>query len=314
MNVTAKVGTAPTYKFAIEGVTDNADEPDGTIKGAGNSAYVDVADPGTGFAWRTLGTAVAVTAGDRLAATIRYTGASTIDADHCITVALKLVGVATNLPIPFNVALTGGTWATNANPPAIAVRYSDGYVVPMMVAYDSAAYESWSTSVTAGRYRGNKWTPPFDCRGVGVILSMRPSATSDFNVKVFSGTNTTPVASVAIEPDEVYGTQGGAYPAFIPLAPFSMTASTIYRFVVEPTTANAITGFPKIVFPTGDNYARQAIFSDLKGAYGTSGGTPDPEWTGESDDTVYCIVPVIDQISVTTSGNPLPIIGPGLVY
>ena len=313
-NITAKAGTAPTYRFAIEGIANDADEPDGTIKGVGNSAYVDAADPATGFAWRTLGTALSVTAGDKLAVTIRYTGSSTIDASNCVTVALRLPLLQTSTFFPYCATLTGGTWASVSYPPCVCVRYSDGYVPISMCAYSALATESWSTSVTAGRYRGTKWTPPFDCRCVGVNVAARFAATTDFNVKVFSGTNTTPVATVAVEPDECIPTFSNYGVAMFYLPAFTMTAGTIYRFVVEPTTTNAITGLGKVTFPTGDTYAHQALYGDLKTAYGTSGGTPDPEWTGESDDAVYMVVPVIDQISVTTSGYNLPIIGSGLVY
>jgi hypothetical protein len=125
VNFTAKTGTAPTYRFGVEGVTPTR-QPDSTYKASGN-AFVDAANPATGWAWRTLGTSVTVAAGDELAATVRYQS-GTVDASNFSTIAVRM-GTGTFLA-PFAGTLTAGTNATVAGGlPCIALQYDDGTVI-----------------------------------------------------------------------------------------------------------------------------------------------------------------------------------------
>lgn len=295
--ITAKTGTAPTYRFGVEGVSSGARTPDGTYLASGN-AYVDAANPATGWAWRTLGSSISVTAGNKLAATVRYqTG--TVDGSNFATLAIRASSVFSNAFQPYGLALSSGTWSVSAAGPIVtALRYDDGTVIGMDPVSSLANLNTWNSG-TSPLYRGCKFTPSVACRAVGLWLGFRIPDTFDFNIKVFEGASGTPIATLAINADEHWAATTPVAPGFFPLSPLSLAAGTAYRFVVEPTTANNPT--TAVEATLNDDGCLTAYAGDLCSTAGTS----TPVWTDYDNGTdgykMFPAIPVIDD--VTTGGG-----------
>lgn len=303
--ITAKSGTAPTYRFGVEGVGATR-QPDGTYKASG-SAYVDAADPSTGWAWRTLGASVSVTVGDPISATVRYqTG--TIDGSNNITVAIAVTAITSTSAsgTPFPNALTAGTWAGNRRLPVIALQYDDGTVTLSCYPASALGNNSWSTG-SSPIYRGSKWTPAVTCQCVGVMVAMRTA--QPFYAHMYSGSGSSPTVSCLASADDLVDSSG-VYPCFLPFAPTTLSAGTVYRFVVAPGSASPNITFVDATFPDADS-----LFSangELSGTTGVAGSPP--TWTDYDNGTngykSYPVIPVIDD--VTASGGGGLLVHPGM--
>jgi hypothetical protein len=283
LNFTAKTGTAPTYRVGIETATTTR-SPDGSILGGG-TAKVDLVNPATGAAFRTLDTPLAVTAGDKLATTIRYeTG--TVSGAAFSTVAFAvggLVGTGT----PFGLTLTGGTWAvSNGGWPMMAVKYDDGTVSHGFCAATVINNTVWNSGSTP-LYKGVAWTPDINCRTTGAIVSLRVTDATNYNLNLYEGTNGTPIATRAVDADVDLAVSNAVRQAFIALAPTNLTGGTAYRWAIEPTT---VTNFTTYAYPTlSDAASLRAYFGPLVGTTATTAGT----WTDAND--AHPVIPVIDQ-------------------
>lgn len=290
LNIGAKTGTAPTYRFGLEGQTATR-SPDGSILGGG-TAKVDLADPAIASAWRTLDTPLTVTQGQALAAVIRY-NTGTVGGSNNITV--RVVATTVGSPVqPYGVLLTAGTWSQSSAFPLMAARYSDGSVVHMMFAVASVTNNNVGSG-SSPLQRGNKWTPQFSVRLTGVYLGIRPQNSSDFKVNVYQGATTTPILTQTIDPDVNWGSNASDNPgSSVPLTPTTLNAGTAYRFTVEPTTANTFSEFYSWTYI--DESSKQATYGELIGTTSPSSIA----WT-DTLATVFPVVPVIDQI--TTPGN-----------
>lgn len=298
---TAKTGTGPTYRYGVEGVTTTR-APDGTYKNAGN-AYVDAADPATAFAWRTLGASVSVTAGDLIAATVRYQS-GTIDGSNFITVAVRTTQSITQAH-PYALTLTAGAWATSLGCPCIALQYDDGTVIFGVTAASSLTNNSPWTSASSPVYRGTKWTPGVTCQLVGCWIGARVPDTFDFNILLYVGTASSPAVTVPVVPDLGVGTNAGANPFYIPIPPTTLSSGTVYRLVIEPIAVVSPTTFVNVNFPDADALA--AYWGDLKGTTGVAGSPP--TWTDYDNGTdgyrAYPVIPVIDDVTASAGGGLL---------
>ena len=296
---TAKAGTAPTYRYGVEGVTTTR-APDGTYLNAGN-AYVDAADPATAFAWRTLGATASVTAGDLVAATVRYqTG--TVDASNFSTLAVR-VGSGITQFHPFGLTLTAGTWAATTNgQPCIALRYDDGDVIFGTVPASSLANTAWNSG-SSPIYLGTKWTPAVTCRLVGCWVCIRVPDNNTHNIRLYAGTASSPEFTVDFDSDTGIANNTTANASYIPVPPTTLTAGAVYRLVLEPTTANNNTTFAHAVFADAD--AQAAYGGELKGTSGVAGSPP--TWTDYDNGTdgyrVYPVFPVIDDVTASGGGS-----------
>lgn len=295
-NVTTST-SAPTYRIAIEGATTTR-TPDGTIKTAGTS-YVDAALTSTGWAWYTLGASASVSAGDQLAATVRYQS-GTIGASNFVNIASTLQSNYTLFMNVYALTLTAGTWAVaGGGAYCLAVQYSDGEVVGL----------PWSTNATyvynsgsSPRYRGTKWTPAVTCEVQGVMFASRVPNNADFEVLVYEGSSASPIATIAVDPDVDLSTTGNVQPLFLRFpSPLTLTGGTAYRFIVNPTTANSQTTLPLLVVPDADSLEAWGLdgFSLT-----TTTSVADPiTWTDTANSLMW-ILPVLSGVdSGGTSGT-----------
>jgi len=279
---------SPTYRIALEGATTTR-TPDGTIKASG-AAYVDKSFTATGWSWNTLGTGATVSAGDHLAATVRYQS-GTVGASNFANIALYVSGYSSIHMNTYTLTLTAGTWAVSSSISCIAVRYSDGEVVGFPVSSNNSY--TWSNA-SSPRYRGTKWTPPVTCEAQGVLFASRIPNNGDFEVLVFEGASATPIATIAVDPDVDLSTTSNLHLMYLRFSsPLTLTAGTAYRFVVNPTTANTQTTIPLLVVPDADSLESWGLngFSLT-----TTTSVSDPiTWT-DTDNSFMWIAPVISGI------------------
>jgi hypothetical protein len=288
VGITATSGS-PTITVGLEGATSTR-SPDGTYKNSGN-AKVDLVNPSTGGAWRTLGATASVTAGDNLATTVRYSSgtsatiANTISSETC--------------DHPFGVTLSGGTWSQGSGIPLVAARYTDGTVVG--AAGTSATVNSWGNGTTP-LLRGNLWVPPMDCKVYGAVVTMRLNvAGGSAKVSVYDGT--TLLVSQTLTQAVTSGTNNpGTHYVYFPEQ--SLTAGGSYRFVLEPTTAATIGGFGQFDFV--DSTGRDGYKASL--LTGTTANTAGGAWTDTSN-RMYSILPLVSEVSSGGSSGGIVIGG-----
>lgn len=281
VGITATSGS-PTITVGLEGATSTR-SPDGTYKNSGN-AKVDLVNPSTGVAWRTLGATASVTAGDSLAATVRYSsGTSATIANACS---------AETQDHPFAISLSGGTWSQSSNMPMIAVRYDDGTVVGIAGAATVVSWNSGNTPLL----RGNLWVPPVDVKVYGAIVAARFNAAGGSGkVSVYDGT-TLLVSQTLTQAVTVGANNPGI--SYVYFDEQSLSASGSYRFVLEPTSANAIGGFGQFDFvdSTGRDGYRASLLT------GTTANTAGGAWTDTSN-RMYSILPLVSEVSSGGGGG-----------
>lgn len=284
--------SAPTYRFGVEGVSGRA--PDGAYLASGN-AYVDVAAPGTGFAWRSLGTPVAVTEGQLIAGTIRYQS-GTIDGTHLINVSHSVSTLHSSSRFPFAANMTAGLWNIASTLPIMALRYSDGEVALRCTGCpaDSLTNNTTWNSGSNPLYLGTKFVPSIQCRLRGVDVGLRPGAGADFTVHLFEDSNTTPVASQAIDVDNDWQAVSGWGIARLHLPAYTLRAGHIYRLLLEPMTVTNPTTLVHATFTDADALA--AYFGNLAGCTADSSEVFTDYDNGTNGYRAYPVIPFVDQI------------------
>lgn len=288
--VTAQIGTIPTYRASIQGVSGRA--PDGTVKGSGTAKHDDTVFA-TGWNWFSLDTPLAVTAGQELCLVLTYQS-GTVNASNCITVSKAVTIGSSAILSPYAIGESAGSWtvAGTTSPPTLSAQYDDGTCLAGCCAYSSLtnAGGSWNNS-TGALYRGTKWTVPADVRIIGAMVIIRAPTGANLILNLFLGSASTPAVSTTVTVNNDFeGTV--ATNAMIPLPPTVVTAGTVVRLVVQPTTATTFTAFVSATM--ADAASLSAWWGDLSGTQGTS-ATP-PVWTDAALDA-YPVIPIIDQIA-----------------
>ncbi len=283
---TSAVTTPPVCQLSLEGVSANA--PDGTIKNSTN-AFVTFT-PAVGWSWQTIGSSGLVCTGNEiLAAVLRYSS-GTVDGSHNATFAVR-TATPPNVGAFYAATLSAGTWSTVQQPPSIAVQYSDGSVLSGMFGLSALANDTtWNNTTTSTLYKGVAFAPQVRCRMSGAMVGLRPASTSTYNIKLFDASNNI-LSSGVLTPGQNWSGVAAALPGFIPFsAPQILTAGSTYRLVMEASSANNPTTFPKYTFP--DVNLKRAIFADLSSTVGSSAFS----WTDSTTDNFYNVMPVLDQI------------------
>lgn len=292
-------GTPPTYIFGIEGVT-NTRAPDGTYKGGGTPASVTGAAVASTTVVYTLDNSIAVTAGDELAVTVRYSS-GTVDGSNFANAAygIDVAGITHNMP--FGATLTAGTWAAAANLAPIAVPiYSDDAIPAGIIPAQSFAIHDTNTGSAA--WYAVRFTTEADMRLVGLRIFLRAVGgdAADWKVDLYAGTNTTAVFSATVDQSHLNGANGNGNTC-VDLPPTTLTAGTVYRLLLAPTTANNI----RLFSATFVNSAMRARYSPILKSSTTS-SLATVSWT-DSDVLILTAVPEFDQVEVAAgSGAGVP--------
>lgn len=267
--VSGTTGTRPTYRIGIESV-DSSGEPTGTYLGATASAYADVSTLSNGQNIVILGETFTPTAGQTYATTIRHQS-GTINGSNFQAVRVgytaygasghpfAVYGDAAALRLPCYPALTSALAASTFLGPACVV-----------------------SSITANNW-GNLNTPVY--RGIsaqqgaavavqGVTFLINPAA-APFDTHFLINTDSTPLISASWVPGENIEDTGALQCVTWRFAsPIECPTRAALRFLINPTSATAITAFPALVMASSQarsafvgNYASLAITATTLGSY-----------------------------------------------
>jgi hypothetical protein len=295
--------SAITYRLSLQGVTAATGLPDGTIKhGATNndvSVDFEMADNAIGFSgWKTLGdSGYSPTQGEALAVVLEPVDDPS---SASITAAYGYVSQAQAQLSSFGVVMASGTWAIGTKRPTVCVQYADNSIPRSMTAISGITAAAWGSDDNP-LYCGTKWTPQYNCRLVGAYFALRGAAGSDFAIELF--TNKTETLTQSIDISQVISTVNGVLVGYVPFAPTNLTAGTVYRIMVEPTTTTHFISFLYASFP--DVYSQQSFVGELKGTTLTADKATAVDYDNVSDGyRFYPVIPVIDQITVGGSVSP----------
>lgn len=293
--INSVTGTASAANVSIQGQTSGA--PSGSnwdasstvsVTGIGTAPYT-----ATTFNWVTISPdAPDVTAGDKLAAVITLTTASTSVAittglDGAVSGSLALSPhVRTNT----NAA---GWVTTDDSMPAIAVRYSDGEIlygcIPYVTLLPSVTFGNDSTPDEKGVY----WDAEADCTVYGADIAMRSdNANSTWDVCMYIGNAAASFSRSFVSNDvRAINAMGRLVVAFE--TPVAVTSGSRARITVKPTTA-AATGTVRVTEWTfADSDSREAVVGRLARCDRADGGS----WSDSTTQFVQ-ITPVLSEASI----------------
>lgn len=231
-----RAGTAtgsPTVEVRIETV-DATGFPSGTLWAANTNGTTGTITSNTNVL-QALTASASITMGQIFCVMLKYaTGTSQVFTE-CSVVAAPNPSV-----LPYQVLNTGtptkGSFTAKSAAIALGSSSTTFYYVPGTVPISSASTSTFNNTNSAKR--GLKFTPPFNCRAIGVQW-MNNTAVGDCNVGLYtgdaSGTELSS-SSTAFDGDHM-STAATGTPAVYFDNPVTLTAGTAYRVAIEPTTA-----------------------------------------------------------------------------
>lgn len=289
-----KTGAIRKVGFAVDQVTVSgaadvrietisAGLPTGTLWGTNTNVAHTVSATG----WQVtsaLTSDASVTRGDRIAVVIKNNSAS---ADFRIENVSN--GPWSSSRYPYGAQDLGGAgWSKVSVTPALYLEYSDASQeriigVPVFINPGLATFNSGSAEDEIG----NRMVLAYGCRTQGAWILADIEQTSD--VVLYEGT--TQLASCTLSPDERGATSVGLYYCLWDAAQ-ELTASTVYRVVLKPSTTT-----PNTAIYTGSvSSAQLALLPGGANVYKT-GRADAGSWSDDSS-TITAIGLIIDQIDL----------------
>lgn len=181
-----------------------------------------------------------VTRGDRLACVLDFP--TFVAGDSVTTQSLNLFGASNVAGYPYT-ALNGAKNATRMAQFGLHYTDSGGFWVPIgghgMTLCSARTAVSIDTGTTPDEV-GNAFTLPFPAKLNKVMVVLQSTvAASDFDLVLYDSGGT-PVATQSFDGDVYAGTGSNRF-AFLHLASeVSLSANTLYRIVIKPTTTNNV--------------------------------------------------------------------------
>lgn len=245
LTITAKTGTGTKFRVHVEGVA-NGPAPDGTP--LASSAEFSQTDLSVGANDIALSSPLSVSAGQLIALTCRYSS-GTCDASNSITASYGTTALRLSA-MPVGLDCNAGTWAV-AYPPVLVPTYADGRgrSTPA-IASVLAISTSWISTLTPNLFKGSLLVPTCPVRVAAVDLALRPATNSDWAICLYDGV--TQLARVLVDSDQRWSAHGAMRAGRIEIGAFDLVPGRSYRFVIEPTTTNAMTWAYAAVLPDAD--------------------------------------------------------------
>jgi hypothetical protein len=204
---------------------------------------------GTLWATNTNGTVSGATANANYQAALTASASITKGQLFCVKLLLSSgtsatpqgvanVALTTLSNIPYSVLNTGTPTKGNLGTGLIGLGSSSTayYYVPGLI--PPASYTASTFNNTNGAKRGLRFTPPMNCRAVG-LRWFNSTAVGDFNAVLYSDAGSElSSSSTAFDGDATFGGQTVSNVYFDNTV--SLTAGTTYRLVVEPSSATNV--------------------------------------------------------------------------
>lgn len=307
----ASFNASSQYRVSLQDVSLTAGpplQPDGVV----DQSFTSAAGVGpTANSWNrvALDTNRTVTPGELLAVVFDYaafTSTSSIVIQAPFTSATMLRGAQ------LDCVLYTGSWAVQAYAPDVILEFSDGtygtfYQSMPATAANGRTFNSGSTGsggLTNGDERGLEYTPDVTVKADGCFVDMQIASGGNCELVLYEGT--TVVETITIDSNAINAASSYRRSFY----PFSqqrtLTAATLYRLMLKPTTANNVS----LSTVSVDNAAYAVLFfgDNCAGNSRTDGGTFGTASTTEIPVMGFIISSIDDGAGGGASG-PAHIIG-----
>jgi hypothetical protein len=286
--MTGTVTTPTDLDVRIETIDAATGDPSGTLWAANTNATV-VSASLTSNTWITspaLTADASVTKGDLFAAALVPAGTPNWVLSQYNT------GVSASTRLPYSTAYNG-SWSKQTALSVVAVEYSDGSFaeIPNVFPISAINAHTYSSSSTPDEY-SLRFTLPFTARLAGVWGFIDPD--NDFDLVIYDGT--TPVSTKSFDKDIRQGTGPGMH--YLRLtSPVTLTASTVYRASIKPTTTSSLTIYSMDV-------SSAVIMDQLGGgqAFHHSTRVDSGAWTDTTTRRLFMGL-IVDGIDVSAGGG-----------
>lgn len=219
----------------LETVSATDGNPTGTDYG-GSAAGAASAAP-TANSWNSiaLGTDATATAGDIVAAVIGY---GTFVAADTVVISVVNSGNTLQQDFPYVDAFVGGAWAKSAvQLPLVSIGYSDGTYdyIAGTAPYSNITNQSYASNTAGTDEYALSFQVPWPCRLRGVAAEV--DGEGDYEVIIYSGTSA--LETITVDKD-IRGSVTRKLAYFRFPTGQTLTANTVYRLGIRPTTTTAI--------------------------------------------------------------------------
>jgi hypothetical protein len=297
VSVSSIAGTSPTYVVALEGVA-NGPAPDGISLASATPAQLSA-----GWTWISLGAGATVSAGDHLAATVRYSS-GTINGSNNAVMNAYVNSLDTNRMMPHFVQNITGAWVAVNRSPTLAIRYAASaanWIIRGCIPFSDATATDFNTGSAADE-RGLFFTPAVGVDCVGAVVVIRCANTSsNYDVILYDSSDSV-LASRTIDQDRLMSAVTTIGSVRVMWAPVTLTAGSNYRIAVRPSSTNNVRIF-------NYTFADQDALLAFQDAYMTERADAGA-WTTYNNGTdgwrSTCIAPIISNIA---AGGAASILG-----
>lgn len=314
----SRVGTPPTYKISLQGISATDNLADGTIKGGASPASATFTPPAdstwnTIFKWFTLDNAYTTTRGEWLALVVKY-DSGTVNGSNYSTFYSRTTGWTVKT-FPRCVEVNAGTPAGQTVKPVFGYKTaSASYGYPMQNSIVGPGGNYIDSGTTPDEV-ALKFTLPADWgstfKVVGIMSGGRGAvATKTWIVTLYDTDGTTALQTVTCDSDNVVdpGSFNGWVAYFDETTLSTLNFGSAYRVSIAPQEASAVMGVNLFEFNSNaDLSALGPVGSNWYMNTRTNAGS----WTDDTsvNDIVPHIVLIIDDWTEPTAGGASPRFG-----
>lgn len=241
--VFANVTTAANLDYRVETVGTGSDAPPTGTLWSTNTAATGITPVATSAVEGTLTSAASITRGNMVAIVVQPSGAGTISLTiprwDSTSDEILFGGV------PYGSFATTGAYANSALVPLVAVHLQTAnewaFLGPVPTPQTSQNTTiNTATGATTGTRRGIRFTLPFPARLSGIWGKFNTNTGADFNVTLYDSGGTLLATLInGVDASQQRAATGNLF-WYLPCdADYDLSANTVYRLVIEPTTTNS---------------------------------------------------------------------------
>lgn len=281
---------SPTMDVRIETVDTSTGFPTGALWSTNTNIVTSTLASST---WNllTLTSSASIAAGQLFAVKLAYAAGTSININ-----TLNNLTNFVQTSLPYQVTNTGSParalLGNAAADIALGSSSTSFYEVPGTIPVITASAGSFNN--TSSAKRGLRFTPPMNCRVIGIRF-YDSSSTGDFNIDLYDSVGTTLITSTAISGNVNAASANAPITAYFG-TPQSLTAGTTYRAVIEPTSATNV-NVSTLQLPSASY--RGASPAGTTALYTTYAGS----WVDSATDTIPLLDLIIDQVDDGTGSG-----------
>lgn len=242
------VAGSPTAEVRIETVDTSTGLPSGTLWATNTNVTTGTISSNTN-PLQALTASASIAAGQVFCVKIVYASGTSIQVPHMSTSSTPFDSV-----MPYYVTNTGTPTKAGMNPGTslIALGSSSTTFYQMPGLFPASTVTPGTFNNTNGARRGLRFTPPMNCRAIGVRW-YNANTTGDFNAILFSDAGSELSSSSTAFDGDVSAASVSPNRPFVAYFdnPVTLSAGTTYRAVIEPSSATNV-NVTTITLPSAD--------------------------------------------------------------